>query len=123
MIEGFDEETAPLHGLEKKIVPKIIAILYPRRTCHEAVRGSEICRMIEADTGHQLKESRLRKITNFLRSDAILPICATSKGYFVSYDVEQLESQIRSLSQRRDAIDNSIDGLTVILNKIKSGKK
>ena len=111
MITGFELRTAPLTDDEKKLVPIIIKGLSQRTRKDLAITGSLICKRINATYGTKLSGPRLRKITNFLRSEGILPVIATSNGYYVSYDEKEIRTQIESLSQRRDAIDTAINGL------------
>lgn len=54
---------------------------------------------------------RFRKIVNYIRSKELLPVIATSKGYFVSYNKEVIKSQVESLEQRARSIQWSADGL------------
>jgi len=46
-----------------------------------------------------------------MRTHDILPVCSTSKGYFISYDKKVLEKQIVSLSQRANSIMSCAYGL------------
>lgn len=110
MVTGFTLETAPLNQQEKKLVPGIIRGLAKRDKPELAIHGRDICFAV-SDSEYRLKEPRLRKITNFLRSAKILPVMATSKGYYVSYETEEIQRQIKSLEERRDAIQTAIDGL------------
>jgi hypothetical protein len=59
----------------------------------------------------KLTDSRLRKIVNHIRSNGVLPIIATSKGYYVSYDAKEIREQINSLHQRANSILKSANGL------------
>jgi DNA-directed RNA polymerase specialized sigma54-like protein len=110
MITGFTEQTSFLTDEEKKLVPIIIKGLANKTSKDKAMYGAEICRIVSKKYT-KLTEPRLRKITNFLRSEKILPVIATSKGYYISYDKEEIQKQIDSLTQRIDAIENAINGL------------
>ena len=115
MITGFDLHTAPLTDDEKTLVPIIIKGLYTKRSPDNAVFGAYICDRVTKLTGIRLTEPRLRKIINFLRSSKILPVMATSRGYYVSDNKDEIAKQITSLEQRRDAIQSAIDGLKLWL--------
>lgn len=52
---------------------------------------------------------KLRKYVNYIRSNALLPLIATSKGYFVSKDKAQITKQIESLEQRARSIQQCAD--------------
>ena len=56
-------------------------------------------------------EVRLRKIVSHVRANGIMPILATSKGYFVSYDPDDVCSQVQSLAERSQRIDRCAEGL------------
>ena len=56
-------------------------------------------------------EVRLRKFVNYYRSRGELPICATSEGYFISFENSVLESQIKSLEERAHGIMLAARGL------------
>ena len=59
----------------------------------------------------KITEPRLRKLVNHIRVKGILPIIATSQGYYVSYDKQDILDQINSLTQRANSIINSANGL------------
>jgi DNA-binding PadR family transcriptional regulator len=109
-IIGFEIETCPLTDEEKKLVPIIIKGLANKDCKEKAMYGSEICKIV-SEKYHKLSEPRLRKITNFLRAEGILPVIATSKGYYVSYDKEEIQKQIDSLEQRIEAMNVAKEGL------------
>jgi tetrahydromethanopterin S-methyltransferase subunit B len=50
-----------------------------------------------------------------IRSKGILPLIATSNGYYCSYDKQEIMEQIKSLQERADAIINSANGLKKFL--------
>ncbi len=56
-------------------------------------------------------EVRLRKMANYIRTKALLPLIATQKGYYCSQDPEEIEKQISSLEQRIKAQQRSQPGL------------
>jgi len=50
-------------------------------------------------------DARLRKIINYIRQSGICPcLIATSKGYYVSYDREEIGKYIKSLDERVNEI-------------------
>lgn len=110
MIEGFEKETSPLNDEEKKLIPILIKGLANKDSKDKAMIGKEICRIITLKYS-KLTEPRLRKITNFLRSEKILPVIATSNGYYVSYDKKEIKKQINSLEQRIEAMQTAVNGL------------
>ena len=58
---------------------------------------------------------RLRKFVNHIRTNSILPLIATSKGYFVTDDKEIILTQIVSLMQRANSIEGCAQGLKEFL--------
>lgn len=111
MIQGFEHRTAPLTDDEKKLLQPIIKGLHNRQRKDHAITGALICKRINHLYNSKLTTPRLRKIINFIRSAGILPVMANSKGYYVSYDQEDIKEQIYSLEQRKQAIDVAIQGL------------
>jgi hypothetical protein len=106
MITNFETITRELDAIDLKFLPVIIAGMKAHRGKDNAITGAEICRKVDG-----LTEPRLRKIVNHIRQNAILPIIATSKGYFTADCVEDVLSQIQSLQDRIDAIKAAQDGL------------
>jgi len=60
---------------------------------------------------NKFSEPRLRKCSNYIRTNGILPLIATSQGYYVSYDKQEINSQIQSLVERANSILKSAEGL------------
>jgi hypothetical protein len=119
MIKNFEEITAPLNEEELKLVDIIIDGL-KKRGKEEALKGDEICERINKNKEKlglkkNLSDARLRKITNHIRTQGLLPIIATSKGYYCSYNVIEIRAQIDSLEDRAKAIQASADGLRKFL--------
>ena len=59
----------------------------------------------------KLTQVRLRKMVNFIRCNAIVPLIGTSNGYYVSYNKEEVAKQIQSLNERASSIMNAANGL------------
>ena len=62
-------------------------------------------------------ELRLRKMVNYFRCSATLPVISTSRGYYVSYERDEIIDMIKSLRARADAIFAASDGLNYILKQ------
>lgn len=118
MVENFAPITDPLTDAELELVAPIVAGL-SRRTEADPIKGAEICAAINAK--YQLKfkfeESRLRKIVNHIRREGILPVIATSRGYYTAQNIEEIRSQIASLTDRAAGILAAADGLRGFLNQ------
>lgn len=59
----------------------------------------------------KMTEVRLRKFVNYYRSHGYIPICASSKGYFISFENEVLQLQVKSLKERAGGIHSAARGL------------
>lgn len=116
MITNFENETCPLSEDEKQFIPLIIQGL-STKSKENPIKSDVICERLNAkyNYGCKMTGARLRKITNFIRSEGILPIIATSNGYYCSYDKREIEEQIKSLTERAEAILNSAEGLKKFL--------
>lgn len=114
MITNFESITNELSTEEKKMIPILIKG-FSTRTSQNPIKAPDIIRAINSkDYGlkNKFTEVRLRKICNFIRTNGIIPLCATSKGYYVSYDKNEIQNQILSLRERAEAILACADGMT-----------
>lgn len=119
MITNFEELTQELSDEEKLLVPVLVKG-FEKKTKLNPVKAPEIIKQINANKDkYGLKknftEVRLRKLCNFLRTRSVIPLIATSDGYYVSYDREEIQKQVNSLTERADAIMRSADGLKEFL--------
>lgn len=113
MITGFETITYELTDTEKQMAVLIAAGLKIRTKDNPIKEPAIISAM--TGKGYSMTGARLRKIINHLRTNAKLPIIATSKGYYVSYDKLEIAKQIKSLEQRANSILTSIKGLETFL--------
>ncbi len=118
-VTNFTKETKELSEEEKLIIPWIISG-FQTKTKESPIKAPTIVKkvneiLLEKGRSFKLSEVRLRKICNYIRSNGLLPLIATSNGYFVSYDKKEIESQIDSLKDRAYAILNSAKGLEKFL--------
>lgn len=116
MITNFEIETCPLTSDELESV-NIVCDALAIATNKSPIKSDRLCQKLNQQglIKFRMTGVRLRKITNYIRSNGILPIIATSSGYFTSYDKSEIELQIRSLNERADAIRNSAEGLKAFL--------
>ena len=112
MITNFETITRELDANEARLLPVVIAGMKAHRGKENAITGAEICRKVDG-----LTEPRLRKIVNHIRQNAILPVIATSKGYYTANCVKDVLSQIQSLQDRIDAIEAAQNGLRKFVTK------
>ena len=113
MITNFEELTKELTDYEMEMLDPICRGL-ANRSKHDPIKSEDIVKGM-ANAGYTLTGVRLRKIVNYIRSNAMLPVIATSKGYFTSTDKDEIEKQILSLKERANSILECADGLKVFL--------
>jgi hypothetical protein len=119
MIINFEEITIELNQEEMKLLPILIRGFkdHPKS---DPVKAPQIIKRInekrlELGLTTKFTEPRLRKLCNYIRSNALLPLIATSDGYYVSNDSKEISLQIVSLKERAGAILNSARGLEIYL--------
>jgi hypothetical protein len=63
---------------------------------------------------------RFMKLTNYIRTQRLAPLCSGNNGYYVSYNKEDVAGTILSLKQRIEAQQAAITGLEEMLVDIKA---
>jgi hypothetical protein len=114
MINNFEDFTEELTPDELKLVAPLMNGLRTK-TKQKPIKAPEIVKAMNVFAQKngliKITEPRLRKLVNHIRVKGILPIIATSQGYYVSYDKQEILDQINSLTQRANSIMNSANGL------------
>lgn len=103
MITNFEKHTEPLSDIELSISTIIAKGLKARIGKDNAITGAEI---ISAMKKYDVKltGARLRKIINYIRiNNIVVNLCATSNGYYVASNHDELDEYIQSLQERIDA--------------------
>lgn len=121
MITNFESITRVLSPEEVGVILSLTRVL-SSASYYNPIKADEIVRRV---SGHRDKDGKpvyfnqvkLRKLVNFIRSESILPIIATSRGYYLSYDRDEIAMQIKSMEERADAITNAKNGLMIFLDK------
>lgn len=113
MITNFEEETSPITIEEMKVVD-ILVRCFSKRTKDTPIKGGEVCQSMK-NAGYDMTEARLRKMVNHIRSQAKIPLIATSKGYYTSHDKDEISKQVKSLRDRSSAILGAACGLESFL--------
>ncbi|MFY8161624.1 MAG: hypothetical protein ACOVNU_09870 [Candidatus Kapaibacteriota bacterium] len=119
MVKNFEEYTYDVTDEERVIIPILIKGL-STKTKENPIHSDDICKklneyFLKSNMNITISGARLRKLTNLLRSKGVLPIIATSKGYYCSFDKLEIRNQIESLEDRARAIYNSAEGLRKFL--------
>ena len=115
MITNFETITYDLTDAEMKFIPLLVAG-FSRYTKDNPIKEPDIVtRFNERNPGMKLTGARLRKLVNHIRVNGLLPLIATSKGYYVSYDKTEVQAQIRSLNERANSILKCSKGMEKFL--------
>lgn len=118
MILGHEYHTGDLNEEERMLAKRLISA-FSKRSKNNPVTALEIVCGVNANIPltQKFSDRRLRKIINHYRVNGILPIISTSKGYYVSYDENEIEGMVISLSQRANSILEACYGMQRILKE------
>lgn len=119
MITNFESITYELTKDEKTLLPVLIAG-FKSHGKDSPIKAPAIVSKVnkyfaDRQSKVRLTEPRLRKLCNYIRSHSMLPLIATSQGYYTSYDVDEIRLQVISLRERAASINNCADGLGVFI--------
>lgn len=119
MIKNFESHTEELNDEERMLAKRLISA-FSKRSKNNPVTATEIVSGVNKNIKltQKFSDRRLRKIINHYRVHGILPIISTSKGYYVSYDENEIEGMVISLNQRANSILEACFGMQRILNQI-----
>jgi hypothetical protein len=123
MINGHEYHTEELNDEERMLAKRLVSA-FKKRTKDNPVTAPEIVSGVNKNMKltQKFSDRRLRKIINHYRVNAILPIISTSKGYYVSYEENEIEGMIISLTQRANSILEGCFGMQRILKEEKLKK-
>ena len=120
MIENFEKITKRLTNREVSQIPKVVKLLKCIKK-KSPMKEQELLELINGRINDfNINGVKLRQIINYIRSNSLLSVIATSKGYYSSSDVVEIEKQILSLQNRIDRLECAKKGMQEILNKINS---
>jgi hypothetical protein len=107
MIQGFETETEELTQYEIEVlVPIMVKGLSTKIGQDNAITNSKIRSRLK-DKELDISDSRIRKIINYIRvNKLIVNLLATSKGYFISNDPNEISRYKESLIARANSILN-----------------
>ena len=105
MLKGFEDKTEDLSETERlTVLPPIIETLTRCIGRDSAMTNKQIVKELECK-GVATTERRVRKSINYIRiTGKITGLIATSAGYFVSKNRDEVNDYIDSLMGREDAI-------------------
>lgn len=105
MIKGFEKQTIELNDHELNVVSILVDRFSKKPGYKNIVTNNQIIEGLRMKHGIEIKDSRVRKVIQYIRVNNLIPgLIATSKGYYSTDDIEELESWIESMVQRENAI-------------------
>lgn len=118
MITNFEDITTKLSQDEYRLVTPLIKA-FERITKSNPIFAGQIVLAIKS-TRPDIKfdQVKLRKLVSFIRQKGMIPLIATSKGYYCSYDISEIDKQIKSLRERAMAIESAAEGLEIVKRRI-----
>lgn len=118
-ITNFEDFTSELTDQELEILPIVIHGFRAYKKNNPIKSELIVFRMNEylKNRGYKMKLTgpRLRKLVNYIRSNGLLPLIATSQGYFTTDCKETIAEQIKSLQERANSIERCANGLIKFL--------
>lgn len=117
MIEGFEKYTYELTDQEKEILPGMVEGLKRKIGSNNAITNKSICDAYKK-IGKKIDPPRVRKLIHYIRINGLVPrLVASSKGYYVANNKEDLNRYITSLEQREAAIKSIRKNAQIQFNK------
>ena len=118
-ITNFEKDTHELTEREFEILPLVVHG-FAKYNKDNPIKASLIVKRLNIyllEKGYRIKmtDVRLRKMVNYIRSNSLIPLIATSKGYFTSKNKETIQDQVKSLLERARSIERCAEGLKKFL--------
>ena len=106
MITTFEPQTYELNEYEHNfLLPTITHGLSTKIGKEKAITNKAICKALK-EQGYKISDTRLRKVVHYIRIKNFVPLLiATSKGYYVATEKQEVEIYIKSLSERINSIN------------------
>jgi hypothetical protein len=104
MLKNFEKITIELTSQELEYVEFLGQWFMHNKGKENVVKNGDIIKLIKTAFDKKITEPRVRKVVQFLRTNGLPNLIATSNGYFYSDDVAEIEAWIVSLKQREAAI-------------------
>ena len=105
MLPGFEDHTNDLTEYElQELVPVFVNSFKKHVGKEAAITNKEIVSKMKI-AGEKMTEIKVRKIINHIRTHALVPgLVASSSGYYVTNDPQEVERYINSLDGREAEI-------------------
>ena len=96
----------PLNEYERgTLLPIIVKCLSKHIGKEQAITNSRMCEAL-VDNGYDIKEIRMRKIIHYIRDNWLIGcLIASSRGYHVTRDKQEMLDYIDTLRSRVEAIE------------------
>ncbi len=108
MLENFKEITVELSQDEEELVDIVINRFRLLPGKGNIVTNPQMLKRLNEKFNMTLTEPRIRKIIQFIRLNNLLPgLIGTSRGYYYTDNLEEIETWILSMQQRERAIRES----------------
>ena len=104
MLKNFEKITVELTPTELEYVEFLGQWFMANQGKKNTLKNGDIANLINRMFSKNIPEPRVRKVVQFLRTNGLPNIIATSNGYFYSEDTKEIEAWIVSLKQREAAI-------------------
>jgi hypothetical protein len=113
MITTFEDQTHPLTDYElKTLLPLMIQGFTTKIGKTRSVTNAQICKALN-NKGYDVNEPRIRKLVFYIRQQNLVPnLIASSKGYWIATDINEVDTWIDSLQSRIDAIKETLNYAT-----------
>ncbi len=119
MITNFEEYTHELSAEEMEILQLVIHGFRQYKKTNPIKAELIVKRMnvFLENNGYKIRltQPRLRKLVNYIRSNSLIPLIATSHGYFTTDCKQTILDQIKSLQERANSIERCAQGLKKFL--------
>lgn len=112
MVTNFEDYTDVLTKKEMEFVPTLVWVL---SFITEPTKSPKIVKLMKAKNFPDFTGVTLRKMVNVIRKTGALPVMASSKGYWVSYDKDDVQRQVDSMTERANSIKACANGLRTFL--------
>lgn len=111
MIKNFEQYTCALNEFEMSLVDGFCAGLRTKVGKRNAITNGAIIKSYEK-MNIKVSSARVRKIINYIRiNNLVSRVCATSDGYYVAANDDELNEYLQSLQERIQAQQFVYDSL------------
>ena len=107
------------------LLPMLLRLLKSKTNDRDHLTCPRICKWFnlkkdEIGFTKAFNLQRFMKLTNYIRTQGLAPLCSGHDGYYISYNKEDVAGTILSLKQRIEAQQAAIRGLEEMLVDIKA---